>query len=190
MRNNIAVSRDASFEKVRLRWTSKDLPISLPWRSALWRTSVPTLWVLGWAVWILVLNADAPGRSLVFHAVLFIGMPLMLAGSAVWWVQLWRNRQHAGTLVINDDYLEWQSEMGSNVDLLSDCGKFKLVGKRNSDARIEWDVATSWDGTFGAQVKRWLAPDRALYARDMGLDRDDLDSLCKLLNQLRDEVEG
>ena len=190
MRNNIAVSRDASFEKVRLRWTSKDLPIALPWHSVQWRTTVPTLWVLGWAVWILVLSADTPGRSLVFHAVLFIGMPLMLAGSAVWWVQLWRNRQHAGTLVINDDYLEWQSEMGSNVDLLSDCGQFKRVGKRNSEARIEWDVATSWDGTFGARVKRWLVPDRVLYARDMGLDRDDLDSLCKLLNQLRDEVEG
>ena len=189
MRNNIAVSRDASFEKVRLRWTSNDLPISLPWHSVLWRTTVPILWGLGWALWIWMLNVDAPGLSLVFHAVLFMGMPLILAGSAIWWVQQWLNRRQAGTLVINDDYLEWQSEVGSNVDLLSDCGPFKLVG-RGSDARIEWDLAASWESAGPRWAKRFLVPDRTLYARDMGLDRDDLNSLCKLLNQLRDEVMG
>ncbi len=80
--------------------------------------------------------------------------------------------------------------MGSNVDLLTDCGPFAVAGTRTFDARIEWNTANSWDGA-GDGWPRWvrrLKPDRSLYGRDVGLDRADLESLCKLLNQLREEA--
>jgi hypothetical protein len=190
---NLAISAEASFQKAALRWTKNDLPISLPWRSVLWRTIVPSLWVIGCAYWMWVLSLDTAGRSLVLYALLFIGMPLVLAVSAGWWVQQFLHRRHMGTLVINDDYLEWQFEMGSNVDLLTDCGAFELVGKRDHDARIEWDVAASWDRAGNGLphwIKRWVNSDRTLYARDLGLDRNDLEGLCKLLNQLRNEARA
>jgi hypothetical protein len=190
---NLAISADASFEKTALRWTKSDLPISLPWRSVLWRTTAPTLWLFGLAFWIWAVRPDTPKLSLVVDAWLFMGMPLVLGVSALWWVQQWLLRRQAGTLVINDDYLEWQSEPGSNVDLLTGCGRFELAGKTNSEARIEWDVATSWDGAgteWPEWTKRWLKSRRALYARDLGLDRDNLESLCKLLNQLREEAKA
>lgn len=189
---NLAMSADASFHKAALRWTKRDLPISLHWRSLLWRHIVPGLWMVGGALWIWVMSVDAPGRSLIVDAWLFMGMPLIFGGSVLWWMQQWLLRRQAGTLVINDDYLEWQFEMGSNVDMLTDCGPFALTGKRDFDARIEWNTASSWNGQ-GDGWPHWtrrFKPDRTLYARDLGLDRESLESLCKLLNQLREEAKA
>lgn len=190
---NLAMSADASFKKVAQCWTKSDLPISLHWRSVLWRTTVPTLWVLGWALWIWVINHDTPGHSLIIDALLFMVMPVVLGVSALWWVQQWLHRRQAGTLIINDDYLEWRFEMGSHVELLTDCAPFALAGKRAYDARIEWDAAASWDRA-GSGWPRWarklVTSDRTLYARDLGLDREGLESLCKLLNQLREEARA
>ena len=190
------MSSDASFQKIAQRWTKNDLPISLRWRSSLWRYIVPVLWVVGWAPWIWVVSMDTPGRSFIIYALLFIGIPLVLAVSAGWWVSQLLHRRVAATIVVNDDYLEWQYEMGSKVDLLADCGRFEFAGKRNYDARIEWDIATSGDEAadgWPQWTKRWrlldtIKSDRSLYGRDVGLDRGDLESLCKLLNQLRDEA--
>ncbi|WP_119302117.1 hypothetical protein [Dongia deserti] len=190
---NMALSADASFHEPALRWTKSELPISLPWRSVLWRAIVPALWVWGWSAWLWVMTNDNPGRSLIAEAWLFMGMPLIFGLSLLWWVHQWLHRRQAGTLVINDDYLEWQSEMGSNVDLLSDCGPFAVTGKRKFEARIEWDTASSWDGgghEWPQWTRKWLKPDRTLYARDLGLDRGALESLCKLLNQLREEARA
>jgi len=189
---NLAMTVDASFEKTAaVRWAKSDLPISLPWRSVLWRAIVPALWVWGWSAWILVMVADRPGRGLVVEAWLFMGMPLIFGLSVLWWVQQWLHRRQAGTLVVNDDYLEWQFETGSKVDLLTDCGPFTLTGKRAFDARIEWNAASSWDsGDVWPRWTRRFAPDRTLYARDVGLDRGALESLCKLLNQLREEAQA
>jgi hypothetical protein len=189
---NMAMSADASFQTTAVCWTKSDLPISLPWCSTLWRVIVPALWVIGWAFWIWVLSVDTPSGSLVCYALLFVGIPLMLAVSAAWWVGQFLHRRHAGMLVVNDDYLEWQFETGSNVELLTDCGSFDLAGKRDYEARIEWDVAASWDAAGGwpRWARKWLKPDRTLYARDLGLDRGDLQSLCKLLNELREEARA
>ncbi len=188
---NMAMSADASFQTTAVCWTKSDLPISLPWCSTLWRVIVPALWVIGWAFWIWVLSVDTPSGSLVCYALLFVGIPLMLAVSAAWWVGQFLHRRHAGTLVVNDDYLEWQFETGSKVDLLTDCGPFELTGKRTFDARIEWNAASSWDsGDVWPRWTRRFAPDRTLYARDVGLDRGELESLCKLLNQLREEARA
>jgi hypothetical protein len=195
---NLAMSADASFERAVMRWTKNDLPISLQWRSTMWRHVVPTLWVLGWAFWIWVLSVDTPGRSMIFYALLFVGIPLILAATAAWWVGQLLHRRHAGMLVVNDDYLEWQFEMGSTVELLADCGRFEFAGKRDYDARIEWDVATPGEAPSGGwpqwtrrwRALDWLKSDRTLYGRDVGLDRGDLDSLCKLLNQLREEAKA
>ena len=187
---NLVLSAEASFEQPAMQWTANDLPVTLPWRSTLWRTIVPTLWVLGWAFWGWAMSADAPRRGLTVDAWLFMGMPLILGLSMLWWVQQWLHRRQAGTLVINDDYLEWQFEMGSNVDLLTDCGPFEVAGTRTFDARIVWNTANSWDRA-GEGWPHWikrLNPDRSLYARDVGLDRAGLESLCKLLNQLREEA--
>ena len=55
---------------------------------------------------------------------------------------------------------------------------------------MEWNTAGSWDGD-GHGWPRWikrLSPDRSLYARDVGLDRANMESLCKLLNELREEA--
>jgi len=193
---NLAISSQASFGATARRWAKSDLPISLPWRSTLWRFIVPTLWVFGWAFWILVLSMDTPGHSAILYALLFVSIPLILAATAAWWVNQLVNKRTAGSLVVNDDYLEWQYEMGSKVELLADCSRFEFAGNRNYDARIEWDIATpeeaSADGwpqwTKRWRVVDWVKSDRALYARDVGLDRGDLECLCSLLNQLRDEA--
>jgi len=193
---NLAMSPTASFEKVAQRWTTSALPISLPWRSGLWHYIVPVLWAAGWALWIWVVSIDTPGRSVALYALLFVSIPVILALAAAWWVQQLLQRRMAGTLVINDDYLEWQFKLDSDVDLLTDCSRFEFSGKRNYDARIEWDVATANDGAAGGWpqwTKKWrlldsIKSDRSLHARDVGLARDDLESLCKLLNQLRDEA--
>jgi hypothetical protein len=190
---NLAISADAAFETTALCWMKSDLPISLPWRSVLWRTTAPTLWLFGLAFWIWAVGDDTPKLGLIVDAWLFMGMPVLLGISALWWLQQWLLRRQAGTLVINDDYLEWQFEMGSNVDLLTDCGPFELVGKQSSEAHIEWEVATSWDQAadqWPRWARRWRRPDRALYGRDLGLDRDNLESLCKLLNELREAAKA
>ena len=83
--------------------------------------------------------------------------------------------------------------MGSTVEMLAECGPFTLHGKRNFDARIEWEM-NSGDHANETGWSRWVRKmtkaDCTLYARDLGLDRTDLDSLCKLLNQLRDEAKA
>jgi hypothetical protein len=194
------MSSDSSFQKIAQRWTKNDLPISLHWRSSLWRYVVPALWAVGWLPWIWVMSTDTSGRSFILNALLFVSSSLFLAATAGWWVSQLLQRRVAGTLVINDDYLEWQFETASQVDLLADCGRFEFTGKRNYDARIEWDIATPGDGSgddaadgWPQWTKRWrlldtIKSDRSLYGRDVGLDRGDLESLCKLLNQLRDEA--
>jgi hypothetical protein len=195
---NVAISSDAAFHRAAQRWTKSDLPVNLPWRSTLWRYIVPTLWVLGWALWIFVLSMETPGHNAILYALLFISIPLILAASAAWWVGELLHRRVAGAFVINDDYLEWQFETESKVDLLTDCSRFELAGKRNYEARIEWDLATPGEGAtdgWPQWTKRWrlldsIKSDRALYGRDVGLDRGDLESLCNLLNQLRDEAKA
>ena len=190
---NVAISADASFGTAALPWMKGNLPLSLLWRSTWWRVTVPGLWLPGFAFWLWVLSVDPPDRSLAFYAVLFIGIPLMLATSAGWWIGQLLNRRHTGTLMINSDYLEWQYEVGSTVELLAECGRFKLAGRRDADARIEWNAAPSWDATASGWpewTKAWRKPVRSLYGRDLGLDRDDLESLCKLLNELREDAKA
>ncbi|HET6157143.1 MAG TPA: hypothetical protein VFE34_02265 [Dongiaceae bacterium] len=189
---NLAMAPNASFD-VAHGWMKSDLPIALQWRSSLWGLTVPVLWAMGWLPWIYVVNTTTEGRNIFVYALVFIGIPLVLALSAGWWVSQWLTKRTSATFVINDDYLEWQYEMGSTVDLLTDCGRFEFAGKRNSDARIEWDVAATGEGGLNGWP-RWarflgaIKSDRTLHARDVGLDRHDLESLCKLLNQLRDEA--
>jgi len=195
---NLAMSSDASFQKTAQRWTKGDLPITLAWRSSLWRYVVPILWVLGWAFWIWVVSVRLSGAGFILQALLFIGIPLILAATAGWWVSQMLHRRTNGKFVINDDYLEWQFDTGSKVDMLADCSRFEFAGKRNYDARIEWDIATPGEGAADGwpqwakrwRVVDWVKADRSLYARDVGLDRGDLESLCKLLNQLRDEAKA
>jgi hypothetical protein len=188
------MSESAAFEAPH-RWTRSDLPISLSWRSSLWRYIVPVLWVVGWLVWIWMVSIET-SHSAIFYALVFLGIPLILAVTAGWWMVQLLHRRASATLLINDDYLEWQFAMESDVDLLADCSRFEFAGKRNYDARIEWDIATP--GAIGVDgwpqwTKRWrlldsIKSDRTLYGRDVGLDRDDLESLCTLLNQLREEA--
>jgi hypothetical protein len=194
---NMAISADAAFGGVgQQRWSRSDLPIALPWRSSLWRYIVPGLWVVGWACWIWVVSMDTPDHSAILYALLFVGIPLILAASAAWWVSQLMHRRVSARLVVNDDYLEWQFEPSSEIDLLADCSRFEFAGRRRYDARIEWDVAKpaheAADGwpqwAKGWRLLDWIQSDRALYARDVGLDRGELESLCRLLNQLRDEV--
>jgi hypothetical protein len=192
---NLAVSENAAFAAPN-RWTRSDLPISLSWRSSLWRYIVPVLWIAGWIMWVWMVSIETPRQSLVIYALLFMGIPLILAVTAGWWVIQLVHRRVSAMLLINDDYLEWQFATDSDVDLLSDCSRFEFAGKRNYDARIEWDVVSPGsDGAGGwpQWTKRWrllesIKSDRTLYARDVGLDRDDLESLCTLLNQLREEA--
>ena len=102
---NLAMSPNASFhhEMAQQRWAKSDLPISLQWRSSLWRHIVPVLWVLGWAFWIWVVSIDTPRHSFILYALLFVGIPLILAVSAGWWVVQLLQKRAAATLVINDD---------------------------------------------------------------------------------------
>ena len=190
---NLAMSSHASFDTVALRWSKSDLPITLQWRSTLWRFIVPPLWALGWAFWIWVLSIEIPGQSAALYALMFISIPLLLAASAAWWVGQLLHKRHAGTIVINDDYLEWEFEMGSTVEMLAECGQFERHGKHNFDARIEWEMNTSdhaGESSWSRWVRKMTKADCTLYARDLGLDRSDLDSLCKLLNELRDEAKA
>ncbi|MGH6892430.1 MAG: hypothetical protein ACREEP_09255 [Dongiaceae bacterium] len=179
------------------RWVKGELPIALPWRGTLWRYIVPTLWIVGWMFWIWVVSIETP-RHAFAYALLFIGTPLMLAATAAWWIGQLLGRRVAGVLVVNGDYLEWQYANSSEVDLLADCGRFEFTGKRNYDARIEWDLDAPLGQNAGAwsrlakewRLLDWVKSDRTLYGRDVGLDRDDLESLCRLLNQLRDEARA
>jgi hypothetical protein len=189
---NLAMSSNASFDTVALRWSKSDLPITLRWRSTLWRFIVPPLWALGWAFWIWVLSVET-GESTGLYALLFVSIPLLLAASAAWWVGQLLHKRHAGTIVINDDYVEWEFEMGSTVEMLAECGQFELHGKHNLDARIEWEMNSgdhAGESGWARLVRKWTRADCTLYARDLGLDRTDLDSLCKLLNELRDEAKA
>jgi hypothetical protein len=186
---NLAMSADASFGTPALRWSKSDLPITLPWRSTLWRYIVPVLWVLGWAFWIWVVSIRLSGSGFILQALLFIGIPLILAASVAWWIAQLLHGRIAGSFVVNDDYLEWQFERESSVDLLADCSRFEFAGKRDYEARIEWDMAMPGEDD-GWRVADWVKSDRALYGRDVGLDRGDLESLCKLLNQLREEARA
>src|SRR5262249_23632355 len=191
---NVAISSGASFQASQ-HWSKGELPISLQWRSGLWRYIVPPLWILGWVVWVWVVSIDTSGRSAILYAFLFVGIPLILAATAGWWMTQLLHKRVSGMLVINDDYLEWQFELDSNVDLLTDCSRFEFAGKRNFDARIEWDLATPGHdaGGWPEWTKRWklldtIKSDRTLYGRDVGLDPQALESLCRLLNQLREEA--
>lgn len=194
---NVAISSDANFAAAH-QWARGDLPITLQWRSTLWRYIVPPLWVLGWAFWIWVVSVRLSGTGFILQALLFIGIPLILAATAAWWVSQMLHKRTSGKIVINDDYLEWQFETESKVDLLADCGRFEFAGKRDYEARIEWDMATPGEDTADGwpnwskhwRVADWIRSDRTLYGRDAGLDRGDLESLCKLLNQLREEAKA
>jgi hypothetical protein len=190
---NLAIASNAAFQATE-RWTKRDLPITLPWRSSLWRYIVPVAWLLGLLLLIGMFNMQTPYWGATLYALLFIALPGLLAGSGAWWVAQWRNRRNAASFVIHDDYLEWQFEDVSDVDQFADCGRFALAGQRGYDARIEWDSAArgeaatdDWlEGAKAWLLSRWRKCDRALYARDLGLDRGELESLCGLLNQLRD----
>jgi hypothetical protein len=194
MRTNIVISPSAKFHVAsspeRNRTSASDLPVTLPWRSSLWLYIVPTLWLAGWLLWTVVVSMDTPDRGLVLYALLFIGMPLVLALTGGWWIRQLLNRRTSGNLVVTDDYVEWQFEMGSDLDPFIDCSRFKLIGGRGFDARIEWDIATSEYEAMGGWRKLlsldWIKSDRTLYGRDVGLDRHGLERLCKLLNQLRE----
>ena len=188
MRTNVAIASNASFRTgardARFD-TTYDLPLTLPWRSSLWLYIVPTLWLAGWLLWTFVVSMDTPDQGLLLYALLFIGMPLMLALTGGWWIQQLLHRRTSAQVVVTDDYIEWQFEMGSELDPLVDCSRFELIGKR-----IEWNVAKSEHESASFWRKlltlAWIKSDRALYGRDVGLDRDGLERLCKQLNQLRE----
>lgn len=192
MRTNIAISPDAKFHVASMPErnfaAADDLPITLPWRSSLWLYMVPTLWLAGWLLWTFVVTMDTPAEGLVLYAVLFIGIPLVLALTGGWWIRQLLNRRTSANVVVTDDYIEWQFEMGSNLDPFIDCGRFELIGK-GFDARIEWNVSAQ-DGApawlMSLTRLKWLKSDRVLYGRDLGLDRHALERLCKTLNQLRE----
>jgi hypothetical protein len=107
-----------------------------------------------------------------------------------------RSGRHSANFVIHDDYLEWQFEDSSDADRFADCGRFEFDGKRGYDSHIGWNLASSGRDqpeSWSQIAKRflpagWVTCDRTLYGRDVGLDRDELESLCKLLNQLREEA--
>lgn len=196
MRTNIAISPNAKFHVPSAPDKSfaaaPDLPVTLQWRSSLWLYIVPTLWLAGWLLWSFVVSMDTPNQGVVLYAVLFIGMPVVLALTGGWWIRQLLNRRTSGSLVVTEDYIEWQYEMGSDLDPFVVCDRFKLLGKHGLDARIEWNLAAPGDDSVGLVTKLvrldWIKSDRALYGRDVGLDRDGLERLCKLLNELREEA--
>lgn len=195
MRSNIAIAPNATFEVARREadhQVKADLPITLPWRSSLWLYIVPVLWAAGWMLWSWIVSMETPKWGLLFYAVLFIGIPLILALTGGWWVRQFLNRRTSANVVVTEDYIDWQYEMGSDLDPLVDCSRFELTGRRGFDARIEWDIAgpshEAAEGWRRLLSLDWIKSDRALYARDVGLDRDGLEGLCKLLNQLREEA--
>lgn len=193
---NLILSPFASFGP-SLSWTKRDLPMALEWRSNRCRVIVPGLWILGAFYWILAVGNDAPRHITIFHVPFLVGVPLILAVSAAWWAGELLRHRFSAKLLINDDQLEWQFGSDSEVDCLSDCSRFRSAGKHDYDARIEWNTETPTKqreaGGWTQWAKRWgmperLTSDRALYARDVELDRHDLGDLCELLNQLRDEA--
>ncbi len=193
MRTNIVISPNAKFHVAarpeRSFAAAPDMPVTLPWRSSLWLYIVPTLWLAGWLLWTFVVSMDTPNQGVVIYAALFIGMPVVLALTGGWWVRQLLNRRTSGSLVVTDDYIEWQYEMGSDLDPFVDCDRFKLIGKHGLDERIEWNIMTD-DDAAGWLVKLvrldWIKADRVLYGRDVGLDRDGLERLCRTLNELRE----
>jgi len=191
MRTNIAISPDAKFhvasQPERGFSAAPNLPVILPWRSSLWLYIVPTLWLAGWLLWSVVVSMETPDRGFMVYALLFIGMPAVLALTGGWWIRQLLNRRTSGSVVVTEDYIEWQYEMGSDLDPLSDCSQFSLVG-RGFEARIEWNLAASDDNGLLAKLLllKWFKSDRVLYGRDLGLDREGLERLCKTLNQLRE----
>lgn len=195
MRTNIAISPNASFHTASRPQRSfasaaSDLPVTMPWRSSLWLYIVPTLWLAGWLLWSFVVSMDTPDQGVVLYAVLFIGMPVVLALTGGWWIRQLLNRRTSGSVVVTEDYIEWQYEMGSDLDPFVVCDRFKLVGKHGLDARIEWNIAAPGDDAAGWVTKLlrldWIKSDRTLYGRDVGLDRDGLERLCNQLNELRE----
>jgi hypothetical protein len=187
---NIALADDASFQS-SFHWNQADLPITLAWRSSRWRFAVPGLWIVGCLAWVWLVNMETPTNvAVVPYALLFIGLPALLATAAVWWVRQLMLRRTSGSVVVHDNGLEWRYEDDADMDLFGDCSRFILAGKRGQESAIEWevgedDVLPGWP--------RWVArlfggSGRILLAKDVGLDHGDLDSLCKLLNQLREEA--
>jgi hypothetical protein len=188
---NLTLSEQATFASAQ-RWTKSDLPLSLPWRNSLWRVNVPLLWLGLLAFWLWLVSLETPRVGLVLYGLVFVGVLLVLAVTAFWWITQLVDRRITGSLVIDDSSLEWQYGASPDVDHLADCSRFTLVGNKG-DARIEWNLASPPEEStrvFGpfAPMLRAIKSDRALYARDVGLDRDDLEALCRLLNQLRDEA--
>ncbi len=189
---NLALSEHATFAEPQ-RWLKSQLPITLSWRNTLWRFNVPLLWVALLVFWLWLVNLETPRAGLVVYGLVFVGVLLVLALVAFWWVAQLVDRRITGNLVIDDSSVEWQYGTSPDVDYLTDCSRFELAGKRESDARIEWNLASPPDAFAAAwgsflPLLRSVKPDRALYARDVGLDRDELEGLCRLLNQLRDEA--
>lgn len=187
---NVALAPDASFH-ASFQWNRADLPITLAWRSSRWRLAVPALWIAGCLAWVWLMNMRTPTNIAVIpYALLFIGLPALLAAAAVWWVtQLVRGRT-SGSLQIHDDRVDWQFAGDAEFDLLADCSRFRLTGKSGHEDAIHWEVG---EDEILPGWPRWVARlfgggGRILLARDVGLDHGDLDSLCKLLNQLREEA--
>ena len=189
---NLILSEQATFVGVQ-RWTKSELPISLPWRNSLWPVRVPVLWLGLLIFWLWLVRLETPRAGVVIYGLVFVGVLLVLALVAFWWVTQLVDRRITGNLLIDDSSVEWQYGTSPDVDYLTDCSRFELAGKRDSDARIEWNLAAPPDAFAAAlgsllPLLRSVKPDRVLYARDVGLDRDELEGLCRLLNQLRDEA--
>lgn len=189
---NLTLSEHATFIEPQ-RWLKGELPVTLSWRNTLWRFNAPLLWVALLVFWLWLVSLETPRVGLVLYGLVFVGVLLVLALVAFWWVTQLVDRRVTGNFVIDDSSLEWQYGTSSEVDYLTDCSRFELAGKRDSDARIEWNLASPPDALAAAlgsllPLFRRIKPDRALYARDVGLDRSDLEGLCRLLNELRDEA--
>ena len=92
--------------------------------------------------WILAIGNDLPHNITILHIPFLVGIPLILALSAAWWVGQLLQHRFSARLFIHDDHLEWQfgSDFDSEVDCLSDCSRFRYAGKHNYSARIEWNI--------------------------------------------------